>query len=308
MHLEVRLLAITGVLEDDERVLQGVAGLPVAHDLAALDGAEAREDQLQVAILCDGIELVDEEVVVRRRDVGVGQVVQQLQRRGLALGERLRHLLLQLGLVLLVLDLLVGLVLDDFRRVRRYQRLQAGWVWERVVQDLRVPDPDSLERRTLVVDHDHVHSLQHLMPLCDSAEDGVLAVEVLHFVAERHVELRPVVVRLLICHGHSTQDVVLELRGDLILEVLLSPIGQLGVDGHAARARVRRVAGLRDEVLLHRVEEAVVVVLQLAQLDEVRARLWSMVNLEVDDQVANGRLEEHRHPHLSPRRIQGARS
>ena len=41
----------------------------------------------------------------------------------------------------------------------------------------------------------------------------------------------------------------------------------------APLARVARVAGLCDEILLDRVEEAIVVVLSLAQLDKIEARL-----------------------------------
>ena len=64
-----------------------------------------------------------------------------------------------------VLDLLEALVLDDLGRVRRDQGLQTLRVVEGILEDLRVPDPDVLEGRGLLVNHALVHLRQHIEPV-----------------------------------------------------------------------------------------------------------------------------------------------
>mmetsp|Transcript_50335 Transcript_50335/g.113107 ORF Transcript_50335/g.113107 Transcript_50335/m.113107 type:complete len:265 (-) Transcript_50335:242-1036(-) len=264
MHLEVCLLAVLHVLEGDEGVLQRIPGLPVTDDLTALDWPKAREDELEVTILRHRVQLGYEEVVVGRRDVGVRQVVQQLQRRRLTLGQGLCHALLQLALVLLVLDLLELLVLDDLWGLRRNQLLQTVWIWKWIFKDLGVPDPDVLEGCALLIHHRLVDLVQHVEALGDNAEYRVLAIQVLHAVAECEVELRAVLVGLLVCHSDGALDIVLEVHRDLVLNETMRQARKLGKDCGPTLPRVRWVTGLADVVLLHRVYEAVVVVLDLA--------------------------------------------
>jgi hypothetical protein len=62
-----------------------------------------------------------------------------------------------------------------------------------------------------------------------------------------------------------------------------------------ALSSVRRIARLRHEIPLHVEKLAVVVVLQLAQLYKVQARFRRVVDVEIDDEVALGRFQQHRH-------------
>jgi len=83
VHLGVCLLATLLVLELDEGVLQTVARLLVADNLAAENLAEATEDQFQIFVGGDWVQLADEEHVLWRLDLGKGQIAHHLKRQGL---------------------------------------------------------------------------------------------------------------------------------------------------------------------------------------------------------------------------------
>ena len=81
----------------------------------------------------------------------------------------------------------------------------------------------------------------------------------------------------------------------LILEKTRLVAEELAVDGVAAPARARGITGLHREVPRDAVEQAVVVVLDLAQLEEVLGRARALVAVQVDDHVALARLQKYRH-------------
>lgn len=83
IHLEVRPLRLLALLELDKRILERVACLLVANNLARQDGAEPREDELQVLALGDLVELADEEDVLWWCHVGEGKVAHHLESEGL---------------------------------------------------------------------------------------------------------------------------------------------------------------------------------------------------------------------------------
>jgi hypothetical protein len=73
----------------------------------------------------------------------------------------------------------------------------------------------------------------------------------------------------------------------------------------AASCRDEADADARKERERRTVEESVeVVVVDLAELEEVLARPRAGLDLEVDDQVPKRRLEQHRHARLSPAQVQ----
>ena len=103
------------------------------------------------------------------------------------------------------------------------------------------------------------------------SEDGVLAIKVGEGI-EAKEELGAVGVgRPRVCHADQALAVVLRELVALVLEVFgLLAVAQ-PVHASAAFARPGRVAALRHEPRLHVVEQVVVVVLDLAQLEEVFA-------------------------------------
>ena len=86
VHLLVGLHACGLGLELDEGEVQGVARLVVADYLAGLDGSEPREYQLEVFVGGYRVELADEEHLVRRLHLGVGDVAGHLQHDRAGLG------------------------------------------------------------------------------------------------------------------------------------------------------------------------------------------------------------------------------
>jgi len=79
LHLEISLLGIFPAVKLDKCVLERVACALVADDLAAHDRPEPREYQLEVLVACHGVELADEEDVLRRADIGERQVPDHLE-------------------------------------------------------------------------------------------------------------------------------------------------------------------------------------------------------------------------------------
>ena len=82
--------------------------------------------------------------------------------------------------------------------------------------------------------------------------------------------------------------------------VLASPTARL-----APVAGARRVSRLGNEARLHVKEETVVIPLVLAQLQKVSARVGAIVNVQVNSDVANGRLDQDRHAALQRLRLAG---
>lgn len=93
-----------------------------------------------------------------------------------------------------------------------------------------------------------------------------------------------------------------DFRNHLRLEVLLLGSLQHAPDGLALVAIASLVSGLRDETRLHGVKKIKVVILELAQLQEVEARLGPLLDEQVDGDVAYGRLNYDRHRLLAATR------
>lgn len=74
VHLEVRLLGLLGSGELDEGVVQGLASLWVADDLAGQHVSKAREDELKVTICGHRVQLAHKYHVVLGGHLSIGQV------------------------------------------------------------------------------------------------------------------------------------------------------------------------------------------------------------------------------------------
>jgi len=59
LHLEVGLFAVLLFVELDKSILKTVTSTLVPDHLARKDLAEATEDEMEIVILCNGIELAD---------------------------------------------------------------------------------------------------------------------------------------------------------------------------------------------------------------------------------------------------------
>lgn len=84
LHFEVGPFAILLGRKLDEGVLEAVSGLLVPDDFAGENLAEAGKDELQVLILGDWVQLAHEQDLLRRSDVGKGQIAYQLKSQGLS--------------------------------------------------------------------------------------------------------------------------------------------------------------------------------------------------------------------------------
>mmetsp|Transcript_34107 Transcript_34107/g.77251 ORF Transcript_34107/g.77251 Transcript_34107/m.77251 type:complete len:210 (-) Transcript_34107:577-1206(-) len=91
VHLKVRLRARLNVVELDKRVVQRVARLEVTDHLTRFDLAEPPKYYFQIVVFGDRVELADEEHILGRRQVRVGQITQHLEH----LCTRCRRLVLQ---------------------------------------------------------------------------------------------------------------------------------------------------------------------------------------------------------------------
>ena len=78
------LRAARDVFKFDERVIERIARLIVAHDRAFLDGTESAEDELEVLVLCHRVELAHEEHILRRGEVRIWQISEHLEDLGAA--------------------------------------------------------------------------------------------------------------------------------------------------------------------------------------------------------------------------------
>mmetsp|Transcript_134 Transcript_134/g.351 ORF Transcript_134/g.351 Transcript_134/m.351 type:complete len:232 (+) Transcript_134:1004-1699(+) len=162
-------------------------------------------------------------------------------------------------------------------------------------------DADVLHRTTRTVHkrlvdalHD-VHAFRHL------AKDGVLAVERVEALAGGDEELAGVHILARARHGQQPLTAMLELLADLIVEESGLVAVKHAVDGGAARASGGGVTRLDDEVLDHLVEQAVVVVLDFAQLEEVLRRQRALFRVEVHCDIPAAGLQQHRHRAAAPR-------
>jgi DnaJ-domain-containing protein 1 len=86
LHLEVSCLTRSFVVVFDECILQTVARLLISNNFTAQDLAKSAEDELQVFISCHGIQLTDEQDVLRRLHFGKGQISHHFKGESLRLG------------------------------------------------------------------------------------------------------------------------------------------------------------------------------------------------------------------------------
>lgn len=66
-------------------------------------------------------------------------------------------------------------------------------------------------------------------------------------------------------------------------------------DGLSTGALAGWIARLRDGILLHRMEQAKVVILHFAQLQEVLRRQRALFTIQIDSEVSDGGFDDHRH-------------
>ena len=308
VHFEVGLLRGALCVKPHKGVAKALSGFPVLDDVAGSELAESGEDDLEVLLGGHGVELADEEHVLLGGSLGRRQVPNHLQHHRPAVGLGLSHGLLDLlrrPLVLLghprVLEAVVVPLPHQNGRGLRDVGVQARGILEGVVQNHGVPDPYVLPRPPPVVAEGLVYPLHRVDALGDLAEDGVLPVEAVQVVVRRDVELGGVQVLARVRHGDRpplrvpSPEVEVLPPGDLVLEVPRLVAVEDAVDGAPAPPRPGGVPRLHDEVLLHVVKEAVVVVLDLAELEKVLAREGGVLGEEVDDDVPLGGLQEDRH-------------
>ena len=92
-------------------------------------------------------------------------------------------------------------------------------------------------------------------------------------------------------HGQRAALLVRQLGADFVVEKARLLAEQHAAERHAATTRAARVARLRNEIFVDIVKEHVIVVLELAQLEKVLARLGALVDVQVEHEVA---LQESR--------------
>lgn len=284
-HFEVGLFALLLGREFNECVLQAVACVLVPDDLAVENLAKARENELEILILRDGVEFAHKEDVFWRRNFSKWEVADHLERQGL--GARLSlsaHLFQRLGVVFLVELLIVG---DSDggelcgRRGRALWRLhEAGRVVVGVVEDDGVQQADVLERLALVVDVGRVDLFERVEALDDGAKDGRLGVEEVDVGGEGDDELAAgqTLVGVVWVGGRGHADgahaAVLQPGTELGHKRLAGGVGgvEQPPDGAAAitvgGVGAEGVARLEGEVWLDAVHGGKVVVFCLAELDE----------------------------------------
>ena len=261
--------------------MQAVARALVADDFAAYNLAKAREDQLEVLVLCNRVELAHEKDIFRWRDFGKGKVAHHLERECLRTSFALPANLLQsLRVGLFIEALIVGHANGCELGGRGYWALwrlyEPSGVVVGVVEHHRVQDTDILEGATLVVDVCVVDLVQCVEALDDSAENGSLAVQEVDIGAEGDDELAAGVALVRIVwirgggHADGAHGGVLQAVLELGREVLLARVG--GIEQAPYRAAAiciagswaNGVAGLKGEVGLDAMHRREVVVLQFA--------------------------------------------
>ena len=271
VHLEIRRLRLLLRLERHERETQRIARLIISNHVAARHLPEPAEDDLQVLVRGDRVELAHEERLLRRLRVRVRKIPDHLQNdRSVArlLIARCAFLRVRVAPSLLgdpiVLEPGVVRVPDERGRRVGHERVESRGIVKRVVEDDGVLDAYVLPGATGVVAVGLIDGVENVETLGDVAEDGVLAVQRVALVAGRDEELRGVQILASARHGHRALGLVLEPGSNLVLEETRLVAEELAVDGVAAPARARGVTGLHCEVPRDAVEQAVVVVLDLA--------------------------------------------
>mmetsp|Transcript_4570 Transcript_4570/g.17999 ORF Transcript_4570/g.17999 Transcript_4570/m.17999 type:complete len:409 (+) Transcript_4570:584-1810(+) len=271
VRLQIGLHGLVLLLKLDEAEVQAVPGHMILADVR-LARTEAAEDELQILLRGHGIQLRDEQDVLRRFVVGVLEVSQHLQHHRSRLRLLPRSLQLHLFRVSIGVgvQLLVGAqALDQLlfggslasRRRRRNLLPQRFRVWERIVQDVRVEDSDVSIRPPVLVAELRGDLLHGLHPFRDFSEDRLLSIEMLEVVtAQRDEELRRVgVLRSSSGHAEQSGAIVLQMSSYLIVEVSLSlPLFLVILEkrkrGLSAVSRARGVSSL-DEIVLLNVEK-----------------------------------------------------
>ena len=126
----------------------------------------------------------------------------------------------------------------------------------------------------------------------------MFAVQIAEVLPQCDKELRHMQPTAIIHHRHGAQLLVFESRGHLCLEHSVVFALQSAPHALASLTRTPGVAALGQEISLHGVEETEVVVLNLAQFEEVDAASWSLLGVQVDHYIAQRRLEEDGHVNL----------
>ena len=146
------------------------------------------------------------------------------------------------------------------------------------IHEHRAPlDADLLQRPVLVITRHVLHPGQHLKPPDHLPHDAMLAIQMLCRLV-RDEELAPVRVLSGIGHRHDPPSVMLQTRMYLVLE-RPKYVG-------TTCPRTRRIATLDHKVTDAAVEGNAVVVARGGQGQEILARLWYEVAVQLEVQVA----------------------
>lgn len=87
-------------------------------------------------------------------------------------------------------------------------------------------------------------------------------------------------------HGQRAALLVRQFGTNFVVEKARLLAKEHAAERHAAAARAGGVARLRNEILVDIVKEHVIVVLELAQLDEILARLGALFDVQVEHEIA----------------------
>lgn len=145
-----------------------------------------------------------------------------------------------------------------------------------------------LQRTIVLVAIDQTQSLHHLHAIVHAPKDRMLAIQPLRG-RQRYEELRSVRVRARVGHRQNAGAAVLQIRMDLVGELLT-------VDTGAAATGAGRIAALDHEVADDAMEDGVVVVAATRQLGEIAARVGRMLPVQLDGDFAQAVITGIRAP------------
>jgi hypothetical protein len=214
VHFGVCLLAASLFFKLDESILEAVARLFVADDLAAEDLTEPAEDQLKVLICGHWVQLADKKNVFGWLNLGKREVSHHFKRKSLgrSLAFPALPLCLRGGLFvglwikqLLILRNPNGGELGICRRRRAAWLPQARRIGIRVVEHNGMLDADVDQRMATIINDCIVDLLKHVETLDNFAEDGSLSIQIVGFVTQCDNELRPREPLIGVCDGASLE-------------------------------------------------------------------------------------------------------
>ena len=196
VHLEVSPLTGLRTVELYKGVLETVSGLLVSDHFTALNLPEPGENDLQVLISSDGVQFADEQNILRRSHISVGQISNHLQDGSsgfcLLVRQDLVNFLLRSSLEIIDIFISSDPGAGEHLCCRLWRILSQLETWRviiGIVEDNSVGYPDVLVRPSLRVSDGVVQLVDDLLPLHHLTKHTVLAVQAVQVGAERDEEL-----------------------------------------------------------------------------------------------------------------------